>query len=157
MKLFYPLIILSCSVLLPAALSHAQQENLSVPEISPTVEPVSVPKVTITDIQIGTGEEAVDGSKVAVHYTGWLLDAAAKQMHGKKFDSSFDRKKPITFLLGAHRVIPGWEQGLQGMKVGGKRTLVIPSELAYGARGAGGVIPPNATLIFDVELVSVGE
>ena len=109
------------------------------------------------DTVVGSGPEAVAGNKVKVHYTGWLYNAGAKQMHGKKFDSSFDRNKPITFQLGAHRVIPGWEQGLLGMKVGGKRTLVIPSELAYGARGAGGVIPPNATLIFDVELVSVNE
>jgi len=157
MKLIHQLLLVSSSALMMATLSYAQQENMSMPEVSVPAEPRPLPQVSITDIQIGTGAEAVDGSKVAVHYTGWLVDANAPHMHGKKFDSSLDRKKPITFILGAHRVIPGWEQGLQGMKVGGKRTLLIPAELAYGARGAGGVIPPNATLIFDVELVSVGE
>jgi len=122
---------------------------------APVSVPVPTPQITITDIKIGAGREAVDGDTVTVHYTGWLYDAKAPKNHGKKFDSSLDRARPITFTLGAHRVIQGWEQGLPGMKVGGKRNLFIPSELAYGARGASGVIPPNATLIFDVELISV--
>jgi FKBP-type peptidyl-prolyl cis-trans isomerase len=119
------------------------------------VEPAPAPQLTISDITIGTGAQAQTGSHVTVHYTGWLYDASETDLHGKKFDSSVDRKSPINFVLGAHRVIPGWEQGLVGMKVGGKRTLIIPSELAYGARGAGGVIPPNAILVFDVELLAV--
>lgn len=99
-------------------------------------------------LQPGTGEAAEPGDAVAVQYTGWLTS-------GQKFDSSLDRGEPIRFQLGAGRVIPGWDEGLQGMRVGGKRRLVIPAELGYGSRGAGGVIPPDATLLFDVELVDV--
>ncbi len=107
------------------------------------------------DHKIGTGAEAVAGKTVVVHYTGWLFDAAAPENKGKKFDSSRDRGDPFSFPLGAGRVIQGWDQGVAGMKIGGQRTLVIPPELGYGARGAGGVIPPNATLVFDVELLGV--
>jgi len=107
------------------------------------------------DVQQGTGAEAVSGKTVLVHYTGWLYDANAADHHGQKFDSSRDRGQPFSFVLGAGRVIKGWDQGVAGMKVGGKRTLVIPAALGYGARGAGGVIPPNATLLFDVELMEV--
>jgi FKBP-type peptidyl-prolyl cis-trans isomerase len=96
----------------------------------------------------GTGDVAVAGKTVSVHYTGWLEN-------GKKFDSSVDRGQPFSFPLGAGRVIKGWDEGVQGMKVGGKRKLTIPSDLGYGSRGAGGVIPPNATLIFDVELLGI--
>jgi FKBP-type peptidyl-prolyl cis-trans isomerase FkpA len=102
------------------------------------------------DITVGTGATAVAGKPVSVHYTGWLTD-------GKKFDSSLDRGQPFTFPLGGGKVIKGWDEGVAGMKVGGKRQLRIPPELGYGARGAGGVIPPNATLIFDVELLDVGK
>jgi peptidylprolyl isomerase len=105
-----------------------------------------------TDDKIGDGTAAAFGKKVTVHYTGWLDDNGAK---GKKFDSSLDRGQPFTFTLGAQQVIAGWDEGVAGMKVGGKRTLIIPPGLAYGAGGAGGVIPPNATLIFDVELLQV--
>ena len=108
-----------------------------------------------TDTTIGTGETAVSGKDVTVHYTGWLYDEAAPDHHGKKFDSSRDRNDPFSFNLGAGMVIKGWDQGVAGMKVGGSRTLVIPASLGYGARGAGGVIPPNATLVFDVELLRV--
>ncbi len=108
------------------------------------------------DHKIGTGAEAVPGKSVTVHYTGWLFDAAAPENKGKKFDSSRDRGDPFVFPLGGGRVIAGWDQGVAGMKVGGQRTLIIPPELGYGARGAGGVIPPNATLVFDVELLKVG-
>lgn len=107
-----------------------------------------------TDTVIGTGKEAVAGATVQVNYTGWLHDPKAAAQRGAKFDSSIGRG-PFSFPLGAGRVIKGWDQGVAGMKVGGKRTLIIPSELAYGQRGAGGVIPPNATLVFEVELLGV--
>ena len=105
-----------------------------------------------TDTKTGDGATATPGNKVSVHYTGWLYNNGAK---GTKFDSSVDRGKPFEFTLGAHQVIAGWDEGVAGMKVGGERTLIIPPELGYGARGAGGVIPPNATLMFDVELLGV--
>jgi peptidylprolyl isomerase len=104
------------------------------------------------DTEIGTGAKAEAGKMVTVHYTGWLDDNGKP---GKKFDSSKDRNEPFKFALGARQVIAGWDEGVAGMLVGGKRTLIIPAELGYGARGAGGVIPPNAVLIFDVELLGV--
>ncbi|PZW41033.1 FKBP-type peptidyl-prolyl cis-trans isomerase FkpA [Humitalea rosea] len=110
----------------------------------------------MTDVKLGTGAAATPGQQVSVHYTGWLFDAAAPDNKGRKFDSSRDRGDAFVFQLGAGHVIQGWDQGVAGMLVGGQRTLVIPPELGYGARGAGGVIPPNATLVFDVELLGVG-
>jgi FKBP-type peptidyl-prolyl cis-trans isomerase FkpA len=107
------------------------------------------------DTLVGEGREAEPGFNVTVHYTGWLYDASAKDGKGKKFDSSVDRKQPFVFFLGGGQVIQGWDEGFAGMKIGGKRTLIIPSEMGYGARGAGGAIPPNADLIFDVELLGV--
>jgi FKBP-type peptidyl-prolyl cis-trans isomerase FkpA len=115
----------------------------------------NITSLQITDGTIGSGAEATPGKSVSVHYTGWLYDAKAADRHGKKFDSSRDRNEPFEFRLGAGQVIRGWDQGVAGMKVGGKRTLVIPSDLAYGRRGAGGAIPPDATLVFDVELLGV--
>jgi peptidylprolyl isomerase len=106
----------------------------------------------ITDSKIGTGATPKAGQTCVMHYTGWLYQDGAK---GKKFDSSVDRGQPFEFPLGQRRVIAGWDEGVASMKVGGKRTLIIPPELGYGARGAGGVIPPNATLIFEVELLDV--
>jgi FKBP-type peptidyl-prolyl cis-trans isomerase FkpA len=105
------------------------------------------------DTATGHGATARAGSEVTVHYTGWLHDPAAADGRGRKFDSSHDRRDPFTFDLGAGMVIRGWDEGVQGMQVGGKRLLVIPPDLGYGARGAGGVIPPNATLVFEVELL----
>ncbi|MEE8151187.1 MAG: FKBP-type peptidyl-prolyl cis-trans isomerase [Nitrosomonadaceae bacterium] len=114
-----------------------------------------VTKLILTDLKIGTGEEASGGHSVKVHYTGWLYDATAPQKKGAKFDSSLDRDTPFTFPLGSGRVIKGWDQGVIGMKVGGQRTLIIPAHLAYGSRGAGDSIPPNAVLIFEVELLGL--
>jgi len=107
------------------------------------------------DTKVGNGEEAEIGKIVNVHYTGWLYDESATDKKGKKFDSSYDRKEPFSFMLGAGRVIKGWDKGVLGMKVGGQRTLIIPSSMAYGSRGAGNVIPPDAILIFDVELIGL--
>lgn len=105
------------------------------------------------DTTLGEGDSAVAGRSVRVHYTGWLYQDGQQ---GAKFDSSLDRQQPFEFLLGAGMVIKGWDEGVQGMKIGGQRTLIIPSALGYGARGAGGVIPPHATLKFDVQLLAVG-
>jgi FKBP-type peptidyl-prolyl cis-trans isomerase FkpA len=107
----------------------------------------------IEELVEGSGAAAAAGQSVTVHYTGWLTDGVIK---GRKFDSSKDRNDPFVFALGAGQVIKGWDEGVQGMKVGGTRLLTIPPALGYGARGAGGVIPPNATLIFEVELLGVG-
>ncbi|HTS20743.1 MAG TPA: FKBP-type peptidyl-prolyl cis-trans isomerase [Casimicrobiaceae bacterium] len=112
-------------------------------------------QLQITDTTVGSGAEAVKGKVVVVHYTGWLYDPVAPDKKGRKFDSSLDRAEPFTFPLGSGRVIKGWDEGVAGMRVGGKRTLVIPAAMAYGSRGAGGVIPPDATLLFDVELLGV--
>jgi len=115
----------------------------------------NITELVKTDSKLGNGAQATAGREVSVHYTGWLYDAAAPDHHGKKFDSSRDRGQPFNFPLGAGRVIKGWDQGVEGMKVGGQRTLIIPAHLGYGANGAGGVIPPNATLVFDVELLGI--
>jgi FKBP-type peptidyl-prolyl cis-trans isomerase len=120
-----------------------------------TTEASKMAELVKTDVKVGDGVEAVAGKMVAVHYTGWLYDEKAADKHGTKFDSSRDRGEAFQFPLGGGRVIQGWDQGVQGMKIGGQRTLIIPAALGYGARGAGGVIPPNATLIFDVELLGV--
>jgi FKBP-type peptidyl-prolyl cis-trans isomerase FkpA len=109
----------------------------------------------VEDTVTGHGDEATAGRRVRVHYTGWLHDPAAADGRGRKFDSSKDRGDPFAFHLGAGQVIRGWDEGVRGMKVGGTRVLTIPADLGYGARGAGGVIPPNATLVFEVELLAV--
>jgi peptidylprolyl isomerase len=106
----------------------------------------------IIDLKVGTGASPRTGQTCVMHYTGWLYENGAK---GKKFDSSVDRGQPFEFKIGVHQVIAGWDEGVATMKVGGKRTLIIPPELGYGERGAGNLIPPNATLIFDVELLGI--
>jgi FKBP-type peptidyl-prolyl cis-trans isomerase FkpA len=115
----------------------------------------SITTLQVNEVKTGTGTDATNGKTVTVHYTGWLYSESAADHHGTKFDSSRDRNQPFSFLLGAGQVIKGWDQGVAGMKVGGQRTLVIPPSLGYGSSGAGGVIPPNATLVFDVELLGV--
>ncbi len=115
----------------------------------------SVAELQRIDEQVGDGATATSGSDVTVHYTGWLYDENAPDQRGRKFDSSRDRGEPFTFLLGAGQVIRGWDDGVAGMRVGGKRTLLIPSDYGYGRRGAGRVIPPNASLVFEVELLDV--
>jgi len=138
-------VVLAFLTLVPAY----AQTNTSPTKV--TGKPTSTPSgLQYWDIVVGTGATAVAGKPVKVHYTGWLTD-------GKKFDSSLDRGQPFEFPLGAGRVIKGWDEGVAGMKVGGKRQLRIPPDLGYGGRGAGGLIPPNATLIFDVELIDVGK
>jgi peptidylprolyl isomerase len=134
--------------LLAAFSSRAQNDNSSPTKVAGKGKSTSS-GLQYWDLKEGTGTTASTGKTVSVHYTGWL----AKD--GKKFDSSVDRGQPFMFQLGAGQVIKGWDEGVSGMKVGGKRQLRIPPELGYGARGAGGVIPPNATLIFDVELLGV--
>jgi FKBP-type peptidyl-prolyl cis-trans isomerase len=114
----------------------------------------AAPSFTQTDLRVGSGGEAAGGQAVTVNYTGWLYDPARPEQKGQQFDSSVGRE-PFQFTLGAGQVIPGWDRGVAGMKVGGHRRLIIPPDLAYGASGAGGVIPPNATLVFDVELLEV--
>ena len=114
-----------------------------------------VKELQMVDTKVGTGAEAVAGRVVSVHYTGWLFDASKGDKRGDKFDSSKDRNEPFEFPLGGGQVISGWDKGFAGMKVGGTRVLTIPPDMGYGARGAGGVIPPNATLVFEVELLGV--
>lgn len=161
MKFFSLLLACACAVTLNAckAESTASKTPNTSTQTSSTMENAAMTN-TITelqkiDTQVGTGREAEAGFNVTVHYTGWLYEATAEGHKGKKFDSSLDRNQPFNFFLGGGQVIQGWDEGFAGMKIGGKRTLVIPSEMGYGARGAGGAIPPNAALIFDVELLDV--
>ena len=121
----------------------------------PAAAPAVVTELVKKDTKEGNGRMAEKGKAVSVHYTGWLYDPAAPEQKGKKFDSSLDRKIPFGFILGAGRVIKGWEEGVVGMKEGGQRTLVIPASMGYGDKGAGGVIPPGATLLFEVELLKI--
>jgi len=122
---------------------------------SQNVAQSNLTELVVTDTSVGTGNEALAGRRVTVHYTGWLYDATRPDHKGTKFDSSRDRGEPFAFGLGAGQVIQGWDQGMAGMKVGGRRTLTIPPHLGYGSRGAGRDIPPNATLVFEVELLDV--
>jgi len=142
---------LSLALLLSAAciITACSQQDLTPMETSNVTELIK------KDMTKGEGAEAKAGQQVSVHYTGWLYDAKGVENKGKKFDSSRDRGTPFEFSLGAGEVIKGWDEGVQGMKVGGNRTLIIPPAMGYGKRGAGGVIPPNATLVFDVELLGL--
>jgi FKBP-type peptidyl-prolyl cis-trans isomerase len=156
------LTIAGCLALLPIGCTCNKQEEAKTPESTPasagetaapqagTETPQSGSALKIEEITAGSGEEAVDGKQVTVHYVGTLTN-------GTKFDSSIDRNQAFPFVLGQGQVIKGWDQGVKGMKVGGKRKLTIPPELGYGAEGAGGVIPPNATLVFEVELLGVAD
>lgn len=155
-------ILLSALLCLATVGCDAQSTNTTPTNTTPTnavnAESKTMTKVTELqkiDTQVGTGREAEVGFNVTVHYTGYLYEPGAEGGRGKKFDSSLDRKQPFVFFLGGGQVIQGWDQGFEGMKIGGKRTLIIPSEMGYGARGAGGAIPPNADLIFDVELLDI--
>jgi len=137
-------IFLACAaVAVPVSGIHAEEKKMT----------TTASGLKYTDDVVGTGTEAVKGKKATVHYTGWLDKSGQK---GSKFDSSRDRGEPFDFMLGEGQVIAGWDEGVQGMKIGGKRVLHIPSKLGYGASGAGAVIPPNADLIFEVELLKVG-
>jgi len=149
MRFLAPALLLSTGLFLTAACSERAAS------LTTTMENSKVTELIKTDIKHGEGAEATQGHDVSVHYTGWLYDESAPEHKGSKFDSSRDRGDPFEFPLGAGHVIKGWDQGVDGMKVGGQRTLIIPPELGYGKRGAGGVIPPNATLVFDVELLGV--
>ena len=115
----------------------------------------TISELETIDTVVGSGKEAIPGTNIKVHYTGWLYDPSKPDGHGNKFDSSVDRGEPFMFFLGGGQVIRGWDEGFAGMKIGGKRTLIIPSHMGYGSNGAGGVIPPYATLLFDVELLEV--
>ncbi|OPF90796.1 hypothetical protein I8G32_02614 [Rhodopseudomonas palustris] len=135
------------------ALSPAAALMSSTPAMSESAKSVTTPSgLQIVDTQVGTGASPARGQICVMHYTGWLYENGAKT---RKFDSSVDRNEPFEFPIGMGRVIKGWDEGVASMKVGGKRTLIIPPDLGYGARGAGGVIPPNATLVFDVELLGL--
>jgi FKBP-type peptidyl-prolyl cis-trans isomerase FkpA len=153
--------VLLAAVVVIASLSTTGRESLAQTPATPPPSQTSSKSDAMPselkkiDTKQGTGAEAVTGKPVLVHYTGWLYDPAKPDQKGNKFDSSRDRQVPFGFTLGAGRVIKGWDEGVAGMKVGGQRTLIIPPAMGYGDRGAGGVIPPNATLIFDVELVEV--
>ena len=114
-----------------------------------------IQELVIEDTKIGEGRESEKGLSISVHYTGWILDASKSDKKGDKYDSSLDRKQPFIFVLGVGQVIKGWDQGFDGMKIGGKRTILIPSEMGYGSRGAGNAIPPNADLIFEIELLEI--
>ena len=161
-RVFFTVVLAAAAAGATLPLTPAYAQNPGAPAMAPkptakpqtaSPTPVTTPSgLTIIDTQVGTGAAPKAGQICVMHYTGWLYENGKK---GQKFDSSVDRGQPFEFPLGAHRVIAGWDEGVATMKIGGKRTLIIPPELGYGARGAGGVIPPNATLIFDVELLGV--
>ena len=145
----------SSAIALALGLTIAAQPVAAQPAAKPGAAASAPTALTVIDRKVGDGATAEANTPLAMHYTGYLWDAAAPDNKGKKFDSSVDRKVPFGFILGAGRVIKGWDEGVAGMKVGGQRTLIIPPDKGYGANGAGDAIPPNATLVFDVELMGV--
>jgi FKBP-type peptidyl-prolyl cis-trans isomerase len=152
------IVAMSLCVLLASCGRETAQTTSLAPTTSPAPATASAPAITDlvkTDIVVGTGPAIAQGQAAVVHYTGWLYDAAAADQKGKEFDSSRQRGVPFRFPVGAGKVIAGWDQGVVGMQVGGQRRLTIPAYLGYGDRGGGGVIPPNATLLFDVELLAI--
>lgn len=150
----WPTLAFSAAALLTALPALAQTATVDRSPISSKMD-AKLNELQKIDTKLGSGAEAVKGQSVVVHYTGWLFAADAADHKGSKFDSSRDRGEPFVFPLGAGRVIRGWDEGVAGMKVGGQRTLIIPSQMGYGSRGAGGVIPPDAVLVFEVELLDV--
>jgi peptidylprolyl isomerase len=145
--------VLSRRTAVAAALSVLATGVIAMSEAADAQPVTTTPSgLKIIDTKVGTGPSPKPGQTCVMNYTGWLYENGKK---GAKFDSSLDRNQPFSFPIGQHQVIAGWDEGVATMKVGGKRTLIIPPELGYGSRGAGGVIPPNATLMFDVELLSV--
>jgi FKBP-type peptidyl-prolyl cis-trans isomerase FkpA len=151
------LVTVACGILAAAATTATVAQSTPGPTTSQGISKLdATPKeLKKIDVKQGSGKEAVSGKPVIVHYTGWLYDPSKPDGKGAKFDSSRDRQVPFGFFLGGGKVIKGWDEGVVGMTVGGQRTLIIPPSYGYGERGAGGVIPPNATLIFDVELIDV--
>ena len=147
-----PVIVLLAVLALVACRGGSSDSDMSE---GPPMADSGVTQLQKQDVKVGDGAEARSGRVVRVHYTGWLYDAGRQDKRGQKFDSSKDGNTPFDFTLGAQEVIPGWDEGVAGMKVGGTRILTIPPAMGYGARGAGGVIPPNATLVFEVELLGV--
>ena len=144
-----------CALALLAACGKKEESPKTAPAAAAPVAPPT--ELQKTDIVQGTGEGISQGQVAVVHYTGWLFDPTAAEQKGEKFDSSRDRGEPFKFAIGAGQVIRGWEEGVQGMQPGGQRRLVIPPDLGYGDRGASNVIPPGATLVFDVELIAIEE
>jgi FKBP-type peptidyl-prolyl cis-trans isomerase FkpA len=140
--------------LAPSGTTVAQTPEIA-PAQSQSKMDAKITQLQKTDMTVGTGAEAVVGKIAVVHYTGWLYDPSVADKKGRKFDSSLDRHSPFSFPIGGGKVIRGWDEGVAGMRVGGRRTLIIPPDMAYGSRGAGGVIPPDATLVFEVELLDV--
>jgi FKBP-type peptidyl-prolyl cis-trans isomerase FkpA len=152
LRLTWPLLLTLCVACNAGEKAPAEKAPAAAPPAATTTTPEGL---AITELAPGSGDAIAPGSMAVVHYTGWLYDNGAPEHKGRKFDSSVDRGEPFKFTLGAGEVIRGWDQGVEGMKKGGKRRLVIPAALAYGDSGAGGVIPPGATLVFDVELLGI--
>jgi len=146
--------VIALCTLIVAAAACSEKPSAPAADTSPPAAPV-VNQLEKVDLQAGTGAEIATGQRAVVQYTGWLYEASAPDKKGKQFDSSKNGGQPFKFVIGAGQVIKGWDQGVVGMKVGGSRRLTIPPELGYGDAGAGGVIPPGATLVFDVDLIGI--